>query len=395
MKVERGTLIWAFQAHFFFGLCNFLIGYSNSIDANPWAVVGVLWFTSGVVGLAPAAHFYQARGGLFFSQLSQDLLEDPSCKPPAISTFVKFVTIAGGLCVGFSQLLMKTAFGILPAEMGPLTAVISSDTLVVSTFCHFVYQELLSYRQAACIVSIVVGLCVMALGSGGSSGPDGASGLQQAEAYLYALFGMFLFASTVLGMRIGFMAGLAAWSGFVVRMITVLGCGVISFAYAVWSDGVPQVPLLAWSAPVVAGLCQAAGVFCVNKALQYPNTGIANAIFASNSVMVLVLNTAVTRLLPSLWSLVGMAIVVASVAGISLLQDAGDGDDLPVGLRSPAPPGSPLMPGSPFSRQGSMSPYNLQCDHLATSPSCGNAWARSRASSFGDTPKIGLKSPGL
>ena len=40
-------------------------------------------------------------------------------------------------------------------------------------------------------------------------------------------------------------------------------------------------PAVDWLVPVGAGLLQAAGVFFINKALQFKNTGIANAIFAT------------------------------------------------------------------------------------------------------------------
>lgn len=317
MKVSPQTLLWSFPAWFFFGVCNFLIGVSNIIPVDEWAVVGVLWLSCGVMGLAPAEFFRRKHGTVFF-QSEQPLLDGP---PHAKLSFkVKVITVLGGIFVGFSQLMMKWAFALAPAESGPLCAVISADTLVVSTFCHFVYRERMNTKQGASIVVIVLGLGVMALSSqsGGSEGSFATSLL----SLLMSVFGMLSFAFCVLAIRIGCMENLAAWSGFAVRMLTVGGFGVTVFVYSACTAGWPTgAKAVEWLYPVGAGVAQAAGVFCVNMALKQPNTGIANAIFGCNSVLVLVLNIFVFHLLPNVSNSIGMALVVAGVAAISLVQD--------------------------------------------------------------------------
>jgi len=229
------------------------------------------------------------------------------------------VTILGGLCVGFSQLMMKESFGLAPSMSGPLCAVISSDVIIVSTFCHFVYSELMNWKQVTAVMSIVTGLGIMAVSSGSHSG-IGPAAADSILAFALAVLGMIFFANAVLSVRVGCLGNLAAWSGFVVRMLVMLVIGAAALTHSVMKVGWPNTGLGALAAPAAAGVLQAGGVLCVNKALQYPNTGIANAIFASNSLDVLVLNFVVFGLVPSGGSLVGMSVVVAAVVGISILE---------------------------------------------------------------------------
>jgi len=355
MKVERETVIWSFQAHVCFGIQNFLIGYTNQLAIDEWATIGALWFVSGLTGLAAALHFVPQQGAVFFSE---PLLPDTEKKGP-ITTTVKVLTVLGGLCVAFSQLMMKTAFGLAPSLSGPLCAVISSDVIIVSTFCHFVYHERMNLKQVAAVLAIVAGLCIMAVCSRGSSAVGGDRSQEEPlVAFGLSLLGMVSFACAVLSIRAGFMGNLAAWSGFVVRMLLLLLIGSLSFGYSVLTAGWPVADLKDWGAPALAGLMQAGGVLCVNKALQFPNTGVANAIFASNSVDVLLLNVLVFGLVPDMGSLAGMCVVVAAVAGISMIEDAAVEPEpilTPVSDRRPARMnsyGSPLdlrvSPVTPF-----------------------------------------------
>lgn len=358
MKVETGTLIWSFPAHACFGIQNFLIGYTNQLAIDKWATIGALWFVSGLTGLAAALRFVPQQRSLFFSE---PLLPDTEKVGP-ITAKVKLVTILGGFCVGFSQLMMKAAFGRAPSLSGPLCAVISSDVIIVSTFCHFVYHELMNLKQVAAVLSIVTGLCIMAVCSAGSSSAGGDESQETPiVAFGLSLLGMVSFACAVLAIRVGCLSNLAAWSGFVVRMLVLLLIGSLAFGYSVLTAGWPVADLKEWGAPALAGLMQAGGVLCVNKALQFPNTGIANAIFASNSVDVLLLNLLVFGLVPDMGSLAGMCIVVVAVAGISLMEDAAAEPEqihTPDSVLSPS-----TSPRKSISRMNSYgSPLDLQCD---------------------------------
>jgi drug/metabolite transporter (DMT)-like permease len=321
MKVERGTVLWSLPAHVCFGLQNFLIGYTNTLDVDDWAVVGALWFSAGFLGLVASVYFYRQVGMFFFSDdslLDASLLGDD--EPFMITPWVKVVTCVGGAAVGFSQLMMKMSFAMDPPETGPLCAVISSDVVIISTVCHFVYKEYMNRAQAGAILVIVSGLAIMGKASQASTSDGGSVG-DAVIAFGIAILGMVGFACAVLSIRVGCLGRLAAWSGFVVRMLVLLVIGAMAFAYSVFTVGWPTLPWNMWLVPIFGGLCQAGGVLCINMALQYPNTGVANAIFASNSVFVLILQAIVFGEFPSTIKLVGMCCVVLGVSSMSLLED--------------------------------------------------------------------------
>lgn len=329
MKLETGMLLWANLAYFFFGLTNFLIGYSNQLttEINNWAVIGILWFVSGVVGLVSAIYFYAKKGKLFFADTAGSELLAASGAVPPISCFLKFVTICGGLFSGLAQLMMKLSFAVAPQESGPLCAVLCSDVIIVSMYCHFVHKELMDSQQMWGVVAVVTGQVIIAMSSTAPSPTTSDSQPDQPMlAYVLAVLGMLSFAACVLAIRSGAIGGLAAWSNFDVRMLVMLVGGAVAFAYSCVTVGWPAMSLAAWMCPVIAGLAQAVGVFCLNKALQFPSTGVAIAIIASNSVMVLILNVFVCGLIPNTPSLVGMGIVVVAVAWMSVSNEIKDTD---------------------------------------------------------------------
>lgn len=333
MRVAAGTLKWAFPAHFFFGLQNFLIDYINSEPLDTYAAVGGLWLSCGCIGFVTAAYFASTKKAFFWSE-QEPLMGKPK---QHISMFVKVVTIVGGLNVGFSQLMMKESYKLAPSLAGPLCAVISSDVIVISTVCHFYFKEYLTMKQAGCVFTIVSGMGVMAICS--SSGQSQVNnGVQERPvlAFFLAFLGMLSFAMAILAIRVGCTGGVSTWSGFSVRMVCLLVIGIAAEVHSIRTVGWPPLDVMLWVAPCAAGLLQAAGVLCVNKALEYPNTGVANAIFASNSVDVLILNIIVFGLYPNKGTTLGMLIVIGAVASISLVDSDSDPVDSPKELPTPS-----------------------------------------------------------
>jgi drug/metabolite transporter (DMT)-like permease len=245
------------------------------------------------------------------------------------------ITLAGGLANGFSQYMMKESFQLDPADSGPLCAVFTSDVLLVSVFCHYVYHERLSMTQVAAILAIVGGLCVMVAEE---YDVEPSSEFDPLRAYIYAIFGMVGFAAAIISIREGCRNGLDAWSGFNARMLVLLGLGIFAVAKSVSVHGWPEATLMDLAPAVAAGFLQAAAVVCVNKALEFASTGISNAIFACNSVLVLVLNAVVCGLVPNASNLLGMFIVICGVAVISS-EEPDDGAGL---LELSAKPGVEL-----------------------------------------------------
>eukprot|EP00929_Paragymnodinium_shiwhaense_P013805 TRINITY_DN121657_c0_g1_i1.p1 TRINITY_DN121657_c0_g1~~TRINITY_DN121657_c0_g1_i1.p1 ORF type:complete len:365 (-),score=102.72 TRINITY_DN121657_c0_g1_i1:284-1378(-) len=363
MKLARGTVLYAFYAHLAFGASNFLIGYMNAAVVEQWVLVGVLWCT-GAIGLVPAAYFLWKKGSLFFQveepadaaskadaadkevvdaekgavdaesgagdaeavvDAKKVVVPASPVKPkqvevPPLKLWVKLITIATGIVHALGEYFMKEAFAAAPSEIGPLSAFVSSEALVVAVFSHFVYNEYMNFRQSLCVTSIAIGLTIIGVGLARS--PDlMEEGLSQKMiAFSFATGGMLCFAGVVLGMRMSLRNGVAPWSGVVVRFVVEFIMGTIAIVASFISEGLPEIEVnfMVWMYPIMAGLLQAVGMVFVNKALKFPNTGVANAIYSSNSIVVLILGVLVDHLYPSSLSLIGMGFVVAAVAGISL-----------------------------------------------------------------------------
>eukprot|EP00929_Paragymnodinium_shiwhaense_P033753 TRINITY_DN18480_c0_g1_i3.p1 TRINITY_DN18480_c0_g1~~TRINITY_DN18480_c0_g1_i3.p1 ORF type:complete len:376 (+),score=50.84 TRINITY_DN18480_c0_g1_i3:68-1195(+) len=375
MKVVRGTLVWSFSAHIAFGASNYLIGYMNAMLADQWVVIGVLWAT-GVIGVIPAAVFFWKRGTVFFRddddeqkpsvsanntdkitkvklgaatddldfgqqvkpgeatadveagvRVKPAILEKPAVKkthqtttePQPLACWVKLVTISTGVFHAMGEYLMKQAFAAAPSEVGPLCAFVSSEALIVSIVSFLIWGERMSFRQSLCVVSIGLGLTVIGIGSANSGQLEEETGREKAIAFAYAFGGMFCFAAVVLGCRVGVIGGIAASSGVVARLLTEFAMGTIAVVCSADLHGLPDVQWYMWFFPLLAGLMQSFGIYCIIRALKYPNTGIANAIYSSNSVVVLILSIAVDHVFPSSLSLIGMGVVVSAVAGLSLV----------------------------------------------------------------------------
>mmetsp|Transcript_25445 Transcript_25445/g.21781 ORF Transcript_25445/g.21781 Transcript_25445/m.21781 type:complete len:82 (+) Transcript_25445:247-492(+) len=68
-------------------------------------------------------------------------------------------------------------------------AVSSSDIMVVGVFCHFFYNERLTFMQAMAIVVVLTGLVIMAAFD---------SSVGHFIGFVYAVLGMITFASSML-----------------------------------------------------------------------------------------------------------------------------------------------------------------------------------------------------
>ncbi|KAF4712588.1 hypothetical protein FOZ62_006269, partial [Perkinsus olseni] len=248
VKVSPYCVGWSVISNVTFGLTNFLISYTNVDGIDPWAVIGWIWFTSGLIGVLTGVYFWFKIGRVFFTaeyldyslrKIPTSSHQDPEVgesgyvylsdgeKIPQphledISLRAKILTLVGGVCVGLSQLMMKWAFATDPAASGPLTAVISSDILVIGVYCHFVYNEKLTWTQAVAILVVLTGLIIM--GASFDSGVGGGKPL----GFVYAILGMLSFAASIVCIRSSCIDGIDAWSGFIGRMGVMFFMGLIA-----------------------------------------------------------------------------------------------------------------------------------------------------------------------
>ncbi|EER16615.1 hypothetical protein Pmar_PMAR018153 [Perkinsus marinus ATCC 50983] len=257
VKVSPYCVGWSVISNVTFGLTNFLISYTNVGGIDPWAVIGWIWFTSGLIGVLTGIYFWFKIGRVFFTAEYLEhalgkIQSRPNSDPEVgqseyvylcdgekiypqphlkeISLRAKLLTLVGGMCVGLSQLMMKWAFATDPAASGPLTAVISSDILVIGVYCHFVYNEKLTWSQAVAILVVLGGLVVM-----GASFDSGVGG--SALGFLYAILGMLSFAASIVCIRSSCIDGIDAWSGFIGRMGVMFFMGLIALADSGFNGG--------------------------------------------------------------------------------------------------------------------------------------------------------------
>ncbi|KAF4717929.1 hypothetical protein FOZ63_030246, partial [Perkinsus olseni] len=105
VTVSPKCVAWSFLAQITFGIVNFLISYTNVPGVDPWAVIGWIWLTSGIIGIVVGIYFWWNLGAMFFTdeqlkaaetykQLNDQLL--PQELPPNRLTLgAKILTIVG------------------------------------------------------------------------------------------------------------------------------------------------------------------------------------------------------------------------------------------------------------------------------------------------------------
>jgi hypothetical protein len=338
---ERARAIgWSFNAFLMYGFSNFLIGYTNSLGADFYAVLGLIFFGSVLQPLVVLPGMIRTYGSMFFAEegpakRDDDYIELAGDVPQSnISFWTKFMTVFGGVSVAMAQVFMKLAMGADPVDSGPLCAVISSDVVLVSLFCHFVYGEKLNFKQSIAVLGTFIGTAVMTLGGDAAAtkvvSDDSNGGTSMLIGLIWAVCACVSFGGAVICIRIGALGGLAPTSAFTGRMVGIGGLGAVFFAYSILSGGLQDtlLPLdqhySVWILCFFIGLLQAYGTYGVNKALEYPMTGVCIAIFGSFSVVVLVCTAIQDRELPNDQKLIGMLISLVSCASVGLLAPSAD-----------------------------------------------------------------------
>ncbi|KAF4664121.1 hypothetical protein FOL47_005286 [Perkinsus chesapeaki] len=313
------------MANIMFGTANFLLSYCNSQPGTaPWGVVGLVWLSSGIWGLLAAIYYKSTVGTIFFNERDVELYNTRHEHLPggamytkadgsSVSLGSKLLTMGGSLFIGWSQVMMQRAFATDPQSTGPLMAVSSSDIMVVGVFCHFFYNERLTFMQAMAIVVVLTGLVIMAAFD---------SSVGHFIGFVYAVLGMITFASSMLATRYTCIEGMASGSRFAGRMLMMFIMGSFCCCWQ-WSEGAyvitPYDDLMAkffW--PCMSGMGQFIGVIALNNALAYPSTAVVNVIVASNSILGLGLAYFTLNVVPTPAKLIGMFIVVIGVVLITV-----------------------------------------------------------------------------
>lgn len=321
------ALVWSFNAFLFFGLANYLIGYTNETGADFYAACGLVFIGSAFYSTLQLPAMLRKHGSIFFLPPASPLEEPLVGAALTIPWWAKFWTLFGGVAVGSAQVFMKLAMNSDPVDSGPLCSVVSSDVLFVAVFCHFVWGEKLSLPQSIAVLGVFVGTTLMATGDSkvhGATIPQG----DVLTGIFWAACACVGFGSSVICIRASYMGNLDGTSSFTARVLAIGVCGLVFLAISFATGGFERTMLplseraWVWAICIVAGIFQAWGVYGVNKALAYPITGVCIAIFGSFSIVVLVCKAIELQTLPNHQKLFGMAVSIASCASVSLLPKA-------------------------------------------------------------------------
>ena len=227
------AILWSTIACFLFGVQNYAIAYTNSLPGDDFCrTVGLLWFFTGVCGLAALARHPLHR--IFFSEaeakpgLAESLIA-PEAGP--VTLLSKTATLGGGLAIGMAQLFMKLSFGADPDAEGPLASVICADVILVSVLCHFVYHEYLNAAQWGSVALVFAGLITMA---GVFDGGGGTS--VSPVAFSLAFAAMISFGASIFSVRVAAVGGIAASSGFIARTLILGAFSVPLLIAARWNS---------------------------------------------------------------------------------------------------------------------------------------------------------------
>lgn len=241
------------------------------------------------------------------------------------------MTAFGGVLVAMAQVFMKLMMGADPVDSGPLCALMSSDVVFVSLFCHFVYGERLNFKQSIAILGSFIGTAVISLGGDSADSThliesdNSAGGTGLLIGLIWAVCACASFGCAIICIRIGALGGLAPASAFTARMLSIGGLGAVFLTCSILTGGLQNTLLPldqrfpVWILCFFIGLLQAVGTYGVNKALDYPITGICIAIFGSNAVVVLICAAIQQQQLPNYQKLIGMFISLVSCSSVGLL----------------------------------------------------------------------------
>jgi drug/metabolite transporter (DMT)-like permease len=305
-KQSRSWLHFALAALFFFGATNFILGFISEKNAgNPDASINaamILWLGAGILGLAGACCLKISGRG--FSGL------------PRENHFV--LPVIAGVTLALGMLLLKISLAANPLAKGPIVAITSSNSLVVTLLAWGFLREKLSPGQWAGFFITVAGIIVLSL-SGKAVGQYGA--------VFYAVIAMILFGLTNFILKLAGEQGSDSVTAAVVLWLSVGACGLLAFAWR-WLEKSHfpdlQTPFLDGLA-LLAGIFLALGMLGIKKAVTLGQAGPASAVSGSNAVLVSLLDYGLLgHWLPSL-KLAGMLVVISGIVALALAKPVGKG----------------------------------------------------------------------
>lgn len=347
-------------------------GYPNTSDGlmepDLFSTCALIWISCGLVGLYTRRHLGRAGMLLYIGAYpvateptEQGFMDTPllpesasasslvaAAAPPDLPWEVAAIGLVGGLGIAAADVFMLQAFRSAPHAAGPLSSIAAGEVIIVFVFCHFAFGmglrpsssatseqkegtgDRLNGPQWVAVLGLVAGLALIAQQPGGNSQPLSEDGFH------YAMAAMVSLSLSVISLRIGAIFDANAAGLRIIRMNVLMVLGIIVLLAALITGSFQRSILPPFAGknlgllvlPSLCGGLQVLTAFAVDRAFHYHATTISSAIFACNSVVVLLLNDLVDHHLQAQTSQVqghrvqGMTLVVASCALVSLGSEA-------------------------------------------------------------------------
>lgn len=215
-------------------------------------------------------------------------------------------------------------------DLGPLSALITTDVTISILLCHFLLKEYMSWMQWIAVCFSLAGMITLSLG-GNEPVENSSLNNQSAESgntgffasLVWALMATLGFVASTWFIKLSFRQGLGAASMNLCRMVVTAICGVIvllislSLEVEVLEDNTHKVKM--WLLMIFAGVIFSVGNVLLNVALAYKCTGVVLSIVGAGvTITVTVLSRAITNDKPSWVKILGMCIMVVAVASMPL-----------------------------------------------------------------------------
>eukprot|EP00397_Hematodinium_sp_SG-2012_P038366 GEMP01041726.1.p1 GENE.GEMP01041726.1~~GEMP01041726.1.p1 ORF type:complete len:339 (+),score=51.54 GEMP01041726.1:123-1139(+) len=335
-----------------FGSTNFMLAYVNALGTQPITTIGFYWIFTGVMGLGWALSCIiirqRAKGDGRFrfivadnatTESNAEALLPPSGPGNFKSKSARWQAIIfmalSGVSASIGIFFVRQTFITDTKDQGPLAAVGSTDVIMSTLLCHFLLHERLNPKQWISVITVFLGVIVMCFGDEATENwphvdrrtPTHYMSRHFFNALAFAFSSSICFVCSNMSMKLAYRMNISPSSGHVVRFIAITMTGIVTLFCAMFIEDVeaefirgnPRDLAMRWFITFMAAAAGTAGRVTLCEVLKFECTGISLSIIGANSIFVLLLTAVVDHLFPTIMRMVGMLIVVSSVASMSLM----------------------------------------------------------------------------
>eukprot|EP00397_Hematodinium_sp_SG-2012_P024469 GEMP01025490.1.p1 GENE.GEMP01025490.1~~GEMP01025490.1.p1 ORF type:complete len:356 (-),score=51.46 GEMP01025490.1:1128-2195(-) len=335
-----------------FGTTNFMLAYINSLGTQPITTIGFYWILTGLMGLAWALSrliiMQRAKGDGRIrlivavdapTESNAETLLPPSGPGNFKTEKARWQAIAfmalSGVSASIGIFFVRQTFITDTQDQGPLAAVGSTDVMMSTLLCHFLLHERLNPKQWISVITVFVGVMVMCFGDAATENwshvdrriPSHYMSPQFFNAIAFAFSSSICFVCSNMSMKLAYRMKISPAIGHVVRFTAITMTGIVTIFCAMFIEDVeaefirgnPRDLAMRWFIILMAAATGTAGRVALCEAMKFECTGISLSIIGANSIFVLLLTAVVDHLFPTIMRMVGMLIVVSSVASMSMM----------------------------------------------------------------------------